>query len=93
MEDRPTATESMLNVISALEETEEYYELAGEVVRLAREFLLSKKHLSEGYRKGHSVLSDVSRFRRSAMHKAEDDLDAAVETLEKWLKAKGHETG
>ena len=93
MDHMPTPRESILSVISAFEETEEYYELAGEVVRLAREWLISKKELSAAYREGHGVLSEVCTKRRANMHKTEDHLDAAVETLEKWLKAKGHEIG
>jgi hypothetical protein len=86
---KPTPTEQMANIYAAFEETEEYYEMAGEVVRLAREWLISKKSLSAGYRDGHGVLSEVSQRRRANMHKTEDALDAAIESLEAWLKQRG----
>ena len=88
---QPTPTEQMTNVYAAFQETKEYYEMVGEVVRMAREFLISKKHLSAAYRDGHGVLSDVATSRRNNMHKMEDALDAAVEALEAWLKSKGHD--
>jgi hypothetical protein len=86
---KPTATESLANVYAAFAETEEYYEMSGEVVRLAREWLIAKKSLSAGYREGHGVLSDVSIKRRANMNKMEDALNAAIESLEAWLKQHG----
>lgn len=87
----PSATESMLNVIAAFEETEEYYELAGDVVMNARTWLSAKQELSTAYRNGHKVTSDTCQKLRANMNLMEDNLDKAIETLERWLKSKGHD--
>ena len=88
---KPTPTEQMANVYAAFDETEEWYKMGDAVVRQAREFVKRKNALSHAYKDGHRITSDVCQKLRAEMNKAEDDLDCAIEALEKWMTEHGWE--